>query len=187
MAGNKRESFLMRMYGEYWDNITRAEDSAWKIFASYTTLFAGLSLAYAIISDLGFLLLLLIFSFVAITMALRANLWFVRNLGLISNIEQEFLEKKDYGTIVPCWFLKKIGFINDEIWWIHIIAYLTVALSVTSFMYHKLEAVARQYVLIVLIIGLLLCFVYGFSLYIQHIEFKSQAPGKYISEAETKS
>ncbi|MEM2112069.1 MAG: hypothetical protein QXX08_09380, partial [Candidatus Bathyarchaeia archaeon] len=124
-----QERKLLRMYSEYWDNVTRAEDNAWKIFASYTALFAGLSLALPVIGNLGFLALLLIFSFVAIAIALRANLWFVRNLGLISNIEQEFLEKEDYGTIVPCWFRKKTGFLNNEIWWIHIITYITVALS----------------------------------------------------------
>jgi hypothetical protein len=96
------------MYGEYWDNISRAEDNAWKIFASYTALFAGLALIHPIIGDFGFLLLILIFSSVAIAIALRANLWYVRNLGLISNLEQEFLEEGDYGIIVPRPFLKSL-------------------------------------------------------------------------------
>ncbi|MEM2506497.1 MAG: hypothetical protein QXF61_05585 [Nitrososphaeria archaeon] len=112
------------MYGEYWDNISRAEDNA-----SYTALFAGLALIHLIIGDFGFLAMILIFSSVSIVIALRANLWYVRNLGLISNIEQEFLEKGDYGIIVPNSFLKKPSFINNEIWWIHIVTYLTVMLT----------------------------------------------------------
>lgn len=184
---SRKDTFLLEMLGEYWENVSRAEESAWKIFASYTALFAGLSLAHPMIGDAGFLALILLFSSAAVAIALRSNLWFARNLGLISNIEQEFLEKQDYGTIVPCWFLRKQGFISCEIWWIHIVTYLAASLGVTVFMYQKLELAARQWIVFFLAFCLLVCFVYGFFLYIKYIEFKSQAPGKYARKARAQS
>jgi hypothetical protein len=184
MPGSRRDNFLLRMYGEYWDNISRAEDNAWKIFASYTALFAGLALIHPIIGDFGFLLLILIFSSVAIAIALRANLWYVRNLGLISNLEQEFLEERDYGIIVPHPFLKKPRFINDEIWWIHIITYLLITFSLILLIYQRLEESTLCTLKYSVFICLVVCFFYGCKLYLEYRDFITQAPGKY---AKTKS
>jgi hypothetical protein len=43
VTSDYRKEFMLRTYSAFWDCVSRAEDSAWKIVAAYVALFAGLS------------------------------------------------------------------------------------------------------------------------------------------------
>ena len=86
-SNNDRIKFLLEFYNVCWNNITRAEDAAWKMMAAYATLIAGLSFIYKDIGAIGFLIIIIIFSYFSINISLNANLWFVRNMGIISNLK----------------------------------------------------------------------------------------------------
>jgi len=100
------------MYSAFWECVSRAEDSAWKIVAAYVALFAGLYFFYPVIGLGGVATIFIIFSYTAIAFALRANVWFLRNMGLISNLEREFLNKEDYEILIPHFFADKLHFLN---------------------------------------------------------------------------
>lgn len=181
MEEDKKKDFLLRVYDSYWKNINRAEESAWKIFAGYTALFAGLSLAHPVIGNIGFLFLFLVFSYVSIWLALRSNLWYVRNLGLTSNMEQEFLRKEeDYGKIVPCHFLRKPSFFNKELWWIHIITYVAICATISFLINPQIQPIIHQMIVIfTLCSGMILSFIFGVIWYREYETFLAQAKGKY--------
>lgn len=168
------------MYETCWNNVTRAEDAIWKIIAAYTALFAGLSIAKPVIGDLGFILLIIVFSISGMCVSMNANLWFTRNMGLISNIEKEFLNKEDWDRLLPKkWAKKKASFSSKEIWWI-IFSIFPVVIIVTMFVtYQHIE----QYILYVVMAE-----VAGFGIvgwYVHRTkrtynDFIKEAPGKLI-------
>src|SRR2546425_13341280 len=107
----------MKMYEKCWENVTNAEDALWKVFASYTAVFAGLAIAKDMIGFFGFVLLVTIFSFIGMFTAINANSWFTRNMGMIANLEKIFVPERYLDKTIPkVWTQKKVPFINVEIW-----------------------------------------------------------------------
>jgi len=138
-----REQFLIEYYRKCWDNVSRAEDAAWKMMAGYATLLAGLSFVYEDIGSTGFLLIIIIFSFFSASLSMNANLWFVRNLSLISNFEKEFLRNEDYGYLIPKIWREKLPFFNRkpeywEAWWVHTFTYLIICITMIVLLRHKI-------------------------------------------------
>jgi len=129
---SRREDFLLEMYRARWDDIARAEDSMWKFIAFYSAILASSTIAFekGLIIRSGAITLLLLFGFLAILVALNRNLWFVRNLGLVSNLEKEFLNIADYGVLIPHYFKEKERFHNWEIYWLQIAVYFIVNLII---------------------------------------------------------
>ena len=171
----------MEFYKICWSNITRAEESAWKMFAAYTAVFAGLSFTYDIIGATGFLVVIVIFTFLAIALSLNANLWFVRNIGIISNLEKEFLYEEDYDVIIPSKYKKKIPFFSlgvFEAWWVLIAAYFGICVTILWLLFPKIPNCIQK---INVIVFFLICFFittfYGVSLRRRFQRFKEKARG----------
>jgi hypothetical protein len=169
------------MYEMCWNNVTRAEDAIWKVFAAYTALFAGLSIAENIIGSLGFILLVITFSISGMCVALNANLWFTRNMALISNIEKEFLEKSDWDNIMPKkWATKKASFLSKEIWWIVFLIFPTVILATTFVIFQNLKGQEPHIVITAMIIGFAIGFAYFLKTRKTYCGFIKDMPGKQM-------
>jgi len=179
-----RKDFMLHMYSAFWDCISRAEDSAWKIIAAYVALFVGISYLYQILGPAGVATVFIIFSFAAVALALRANTWFLRNLGLISNLEKEFLKKIDYGTLVPGSFAehKELKFFNREIWIAQAVAFLGICVAFLFFVFPKIAIFEERIVVsVVFAISVVLTAVYGWYHYSEFRRFMQGAPGKNVN------
>jgi len=179
---SERKKFLLEFYQVCWNNVTRAEEAAWKMFAAYTAIFAGLAFASETIGIAGFLSVLSIFSFLAIALSLNANLWFVRNIGLISNLERELLNESDYGVLIPKSYKEKVPFFSFrvfEAWWVLIVAYFSVSFTVLIFLFPQIsDCNQKLLVLAIYLVSLFLTILYGIFLSLRHRKFLKGAPGK---------
>ena len=188
---DRRSKFLLEMYDEFWSNITRAEEAAWKMFAAYAALFVGISYAKSTIGVALFLTLIILFSFCAVALSLNANLWFVRNVNLISNLEKEFLDPADYGVLIPRRFLERYHFLSletFEVWWVLVVLYLAIATVVPAVLYSQIEpCIGKLWVLETYLICLTLVIFYGALLRHRHRSFLEDAPGKTVTIASPRS
>lgn len=183
MSSDYRKEFKLKMYSAFWDCVSRAEDSAWKMVAAYVALFVGLHFFYEVIGPAGVAIIFIVFSYTAIVFALRANTWYLRNMGLISNLEREFLKKEDYGTLIPHFFADKLRFLNWEIWIIQAVSYFLVCVAFLSCVFPKIDVCEQQILVsVVFATGLLLTIFCGWRYYREFKNFCSHAPGKKVEE-----
>jgi hypothetical protein len=183
-----RKEFMLGMYSAFWDCVSRAEDSAWKMMAAYVALFASLYFFYPIIGPAATATIFIVFSFTAITLALQANAWFVRNMGLISNLEKEFLEKEDYEILIPRFFASKLGFLNWEVYSIQAISYFSLCVAFLFYVFPKIDICGyRIIVATVFVLGLLLTIVFGWHCYNEFRNFCQHAPGKETASVAKKT
>jgi len=98
-----RQDFLLKMYETAWENIIRTDESLWKFFIAFSTVI----IAAVFFSDKAFknpcagLIVALIITAVATCYSFNINLWFLRNLLIIGNLEATFLYANDYNVIIP--------------------------------------------------------------------------------------
>jgi hypothetical protein len=93
---DRRDQFLMVMYGKMWDNINRHLTVVWQssaILAGATAVFALVEKG-ALSLDIASTLIVLISGWLVLH-AYDANSWYNRNLGIIANIERQFLDADD--------------------------------------------------------------------------------------------
>jgi len=176
----ERIKFLLQMHTSYWNNISRAEDACWKMMAAYTALIAGLSFSIPTIGYVGFLAIFIPFSFMSVNISLNANLWFLRNIGLISNLEKEFLRDKDYDYLIPKSWGEKYPFLNTEPWWIFTVVYFSVCLVVTVLMSQKISCAEQVFVGLLFLVCLFLTILYGEKMRNRYEKFKAHAPGRSL-------
>jgi len=177
----ERMKFLLQMHNAYWNNISRAEDACWKMTAAYTALIAGLSISIPVITYVGFLGIFIPFSFLSVIISLNANLWFLRNIGLISNLEKEFLKDEDYNSLIPKRWGEKYPFINSEPWCVFTFVYFLVCLIVTGIMFPKINCIMERTVIAFLFLGCLFFTIYyGKMLRDRYEKFKKYAPGRSL-------
>jgi len=171
--------FLLEMHRSYWNNISRAEDACWKMIAAYTALIAGLAFSIPVIGYAGFLGVFIPFSFMCVVVSLNANLWFLRNIGLISNLEKEFLKNGDYNYLLPKrWGASKYPFLNTEPWWVFTLVYFSICFIVTVLMLPKINCI-EQVLIASLFLGCLIGTIwYGKKMRDRYEKFKKDAPGK---------
>jgi hypothetical protein len=95
-TADRRDQFLLIMYGKMWDNINRHLTVVWQssaVLAGATAVFALVEKG-ALTLDIASSLLVLIAGWMVLH-AYDANGWYNRNLGIIANIERQFLEPTD--------------------------------------------------------------------------------------------
>lgn len=163
--------FKLNMYKEYWNNVRKAEDSSWKIFVSYSIIITVISFLYQNNMP-SWIICLLIggLSGIAISISMNSNLWFLRNMVLITLTERVF---KPYEIIPKKWKKFDKKFINDEIWTLHIFLYLIIGVTLCAFF---LFNITELFEIIYLLIGLLpivgLVIYYGFRMKKRYINIK---------------
>ncbi len=115
----------MKMYEQYWNNVRIAEELSWKVFFIYSVTMSIITFFYEY-NMVNWILSLLItgLTAIAISISLNANLWFLRNMVLITRVESKF----DLMDILPeKWKKFEKNFFNDEIWWLHVFLYLIIS------------------------------------------------------------
>ncbi len=134
-----RAELLLHIYNSFWNNISRAEEAAWKSMASVTALYGiflylGNTMMTSFLAGWKYHFIFATLAAIAvfgIITSLRNNLWWARNLHLISNVEEIILKEEDFGTIIPTSFKDSGTFVNwKEVWWIHIFYYFFLLLNV---------------------------------------------------------
>lgn len=169
------------MYESCWNNVTRAEDSLWKVFAAYTALFAGLGLTIDHIGTFGFLFIMTIFSFAGIISSLIANSWFVRNMGIISNIEKEFLNFSANEVIPKSWMSGKVGFLNEENWWTIVALFSAILIAIHVVLLSTLSEADLPKQIVLDVLGGIFVGFYWIMLQRKQNNFTNNAPGKTVS------
>jgi hypothetical protein len=183
MSSDYEKEFKLKMYSAFWDCVSRAEDSAWKMVAAYVALFVGLHFFYDVIGPAGVATIFIVFSYTAIALALRANSWFVRNMGLISNLEKEFLNKEDYERLIPGFFADKLSFLNLEICFIQVVSYFSICIAFLCYIFPKIDVCDHQILVsVVFTTGLLLMIFCGWRYYKEFKNFCLHAPGKKVDK-----
>ncbi len=103
---NKREQFLLHLYDQLWNSITRVEQGLWQFIGIY----AGILVIHWTIGKTQPTLaayLTILVSFWGINIAINAGKWFERNRMMIINVEKQFLSKDDLGKIIPASYHKR--------------------------------------------------------------------------------
>lgn len=167
------------MYEETWQNISGAEDAIWKVMAAYTAVLAATALASTAVGTWGFALIMSVFGFLGMAVCLNANWWFVRNIGLVSNLEQHFLHDSDYDRILPRAWKSKVGFLNFEVWWTLILLFIFVTAAVVGLVGPTLPALHANILYLVTVLGAVGVAVYGAIVARLLKDFKSHAPGEH--------
>lgn len=182
---DRRDKFLLEMYTAFWSRITSAEESTWKMLAAYTALFAGLAFASQTIGFLAFSTLIIIFSFCALALSLNANLWFVRNINLIRNLEKEFLYANDYDVLIPKRYQDPYPFFTFETfeaWWVLGLVYFAVATIILAVSVSRVCCIQtfNEWLLTLATYGLCLILTVAYGLVLRHrfVRFIEHAPGK---------
>lgn len=163
---NINNNFKGRMYSEFWQNVRNAEKTSWKVFISYD-LFIGIIsfLLNYTFSNLLIIILLTMLTTIAISITLNANLWFLRNMYLISRVERVF---KPYDIIPLKWKEFKLPFFNREIWTIHMFLYILTSIFLSMFFFVNLDLLSILLILGVILICLVTVFFYAKYLYKQY-------------------
>ena len=177
LKDERRSKFLLEMHKAYWNNISRAEDASWKMIAAYTALIAGLAFSSPVIGYTGILAIFIPFSFMSVAISLNANLWFLRNIGLISNLEREFLNDTDYDRLIPKRWQLKYPFINTEPWCLFALVYFSVCCIVTALLLPQINKIAQIYITCLFLGCLIPTVWYWNKLRKRYERFKIEAPG----------
>ena len=132
---DQKKNFEMQMYNQFLNNVRRAEASSWQVFLSYSLFIAIITFLFENnMPNWTLVILIIIFTALAIIMSLSANLWFVRNMYLISRVEKQF---EPYDIIPETWIPLNIKFLNKELYLIHTVFYLIIGLFLGFFFYLK--------------------------------------------------
>jgi hypothetical protein len=94
---SRRDEFLKQHYAQLWNNINRHITVSWEAFGVLASAFA-IFFAFGETKTSSFdfaTALIIIVSAWGLGHIYDANTWFNRNLGIISNIERQFLTRKD--------------------------------------------------------------------------------------------
>lgn len=95
-SNDRRDKFLMQMYGQMWSNVNRHITVVWQSVAVLAGAFAVLSAAGKGLISLDVAIALVVgISAWVVAHTYDANTWFNRNLGIIANIERQFLKAED--------------------------------------------------------------------------------------------
>lgn len=177
----QRRELILQMYDHFWENISRSDEATWKIMASFAALIAAVSFVYDKIGSIASGILLMIFSFVGFWLTINQNQWFIRNMGLLSNIERKFMKGDDFGKILDKRWKSgvRIPFFNAETYWILCALYLMMALFGLFISTGHLKAPNLDSNIIYAIFIIFLAFSVGYiwHLYNRYASFKENTPG----------
>lgn len=99
---NKRDTFLLQMYQQMWNNINRHILVAWQSVGILGGAFAVSALVEKQVLSLNWAATILILAAAwQCAHSIDASNWYNRNLAIISNIEKQFLEAGDDVLIHP--------------------------------------------------------------------------------------
>lgn len=158
---DRRDEFLMEMYKAAWSNVTTAEDTLWKVMAAYTAVFAALAFVSSFLRETGFVVLVVIFGLFGAAVSQNANLWFIRNMGIIANVEQEFLLPADYERIIPASWKNRVAFVNWDVWWVMTVLFYAVSVTTIAVALPSLSSSDFWTIILIFVAGTILVVFYS--------------------------
>jgi len=181
----EKKIFLIEMYKHSWENVTRSERNLWQMISVYIAIITGVFVVLANVY-LGMwiaTMILLTFSFWTFCMILSSHLWVCRNMGLISNIEKEFLQKSDYGSLIPESFARKVPMFKHPLAYFIISELFISLISISSVVYYFIRLERPLICQDCLVIGWLLIGIIGEVVLLiyyntKHNTFMKYAKGK---------
>lgn len=140
-----REQFLLHMYDQMWNNISRHILVVWQSIGVLVAALALFSLVEKLVVtlDIAVGVLVMVCAWL-IAHTIDAAYWFDRNLAIISNIERQFLRESDLRDIHPYFNRHRPG--THMIEHLLIQKCLGVAIWVLVFGYHFSERLTLRYV-----------------------------------------
>lgn len=185
-AEEARSNFLLKMYETAWQNITRTDDQLWKVFISYATVVLGAAILSDKVLNQPFLgvLVAMVLSFVTTCFSFNVNLWFLRNIIIVANLEANFLNGADYGIIIPRnwrppykgWFLNV-----SELPSILGLIYPVFAMLIVFNYWNRFTFEERAYLIMSLVLITILTLLYVGSLLARFEKLKRGAPGGSVA------
>ena len=106
MDWNKRDEFLLHLYDQLWNSVTRVEQGLWQFIGIYAGII-GIHWAIGQQQPALAACLIVLASFWGINIAINAGKWFERNRMMVINIEKQFLSSDDLGMIIPTRYHKR--------------------------------------------------------------------------------
>jgi len=153
---DKREQFLLHMYNQLWNSITRVEQGLWQFISLYAAIL-GLHWALGKSQPALAAYLTIVASCWGINIAINAGKWFERNRMMVINIERQFMCKDDIKKIMPLSYHKKEP--RKLFTWldrIHIFVFITIGvLSIYAYWHDLCKTGVNIAITIILIIGAL--------------------------------
>jgi hypothetical protein len=131
---SKRDTFLIQMYQQMWNNINRHILVVWQSVGVLGGAFAVSALVEKQILSFNWAATVLILAAAwQFAHAIDANNWYNRNIAIISNIEREFLSPEDAAKIHPYFGQHRQPKMVDHL---RIQSYLGGAVGVLVLVYH---------------------------------------------------
>ncbi len=175
---------MLEFYRVAWHNISKSRDGMWKVLVAYLGFSAVLGYGLDKIEIPGIILLLMGINTFMMVISTNLNMWFLRNLNIISNIELYFLKKEDYGKLIPKYFYEKkdIHFNRPEVWIftffsiliIHFLAYL---FSLTLFHLKEISKNQFFWISLAFFAGLILALIFYLHYKEEHNRFLRDSIG----------
>jgi hypothetical protein len=104
---SKRDSFLLAMYSQMWDNIDRHIMVVWQSVGTLAGAFAVSALVEKQVLSLDWAVTVIVLVAAwQVAHTVDAGFWYNRNLAIVSNIERQFLTPNDSADIHP-YFAKR--------------------------------------------------------------------------------
>jgi hypothetical protein len=97
----EKEQFLLSYHRIAWENINAHRDGLWKILIPYLGFYVAVKDIYEMVGAQYVFIAFLALNAFVIAISINFNLWFLRNMAIIQNIESYFLDENDYGRLLP--------------------------------------------------------------------------------------
>ena len=148
----KRDQFLLHLYDQLWNSITRIEQGLWQFIGIYAGIF-GAHLYIGKSQPMLAVILTILAAFWGINIAINAGKWFERNRMLIINIEMQFLSEEDSRKIMPSEYRqkkpRKFFTVLDRI---HILVFFTsVMISLITY-WNNISRISRNVWIVVVLL-----------------------------------
>lgn len=131
---NKRDTFLLQMYQQMWNNINRHILVAWQSVGILGGAFAVSALVEKQVLSLNWAATILVLVAAwQCAHSIDASNWYNRNLAIISNIENQFLDSTDSVLIHPFFAKKRQPTLLDHL---AIQALFGIAVAILVLAYH---------------------------------------------------
>lgn len=166
---SRRDHFVLEMYKIFWQNVARTRVSLWAFIPSFAgaiwilfqnqELFEGFPISSSILVIIGINSISIFFS----SIAFNLNLWFIRNMELISRLEYEMLDENDIDRLIPkSWVEKERSFFNWEFYCVFAYFFIIagIVLSLGIIVKNNLGLYEISIIVIALVIGLLIEYFY---------------------------
>jgi len=150
---NLRNKFLLHLYDQLWNSITRVEQGLWQFIGIYAVIFVT-HLTLGEKDPFLATVLATLAGFWGINIAINAGKWFGRNRMMIINVEKQFLAEKDFGKIISKRFHeRKSPIYFNTLILTHIVVFSIYTLVSPFIYWGNIETAYRNIIVVFFVLG----------------------------------